>query len=62
MKTKKKQYQVMASVTLEVYVPVKAETIEEAIGIVRAMTPMDHWNKSGELMDVESELTGVFEG
>lgn len=58
---KKSRYHVMATVKLEVYVPINADSLIEALEKAEKIRAQDLWDKSDELLDADSELTGVFE-
>ncbi len=61
MKSKKKEYTIYVKRDVLFEAKIKADSIDEALGLANGMTAAQLWKIPGEIIDDERTITAVFE-
>ena len=61
MKKKQKEYTIFVKRDVLFEAKIKADTIDEALGLANRMDAQDLWKTPGDILDDERKITAVFE-
>jgi len=61
LKKKQKEYTIFVKRDVLFEAKIKADTIDEALGLANRMDAQDLWKTPGDILDDERKITAVFE-